>query len=42
MEKKEDRALLSGTTKNPDVSTGPLARLFVRSLAPLTRGHVND
>ena len=36
MEKREERALLSGITKNPDVSTGPLARLFVRSLTPLT------
>ena len=26
---------------NRDVSTGPLARPFARSLAPLTRGEVN-
>ena len=30
-------ALWSGTNKNRDVSTGPLACPFVRSLAPLTR-----
>ena len=30
-------ALWSRSTTNPDVSTGPLARLFARSLAPLTR-----
>ena len=30
-------ALWSGTNKNRDVSTGPLARPFARSLAPLTR-----
>ena len=30
----------SGSTKNQDVSTGPLARPFARSLAPLTRGKV--
>ena len=29
-------ALWFKTTKNPDVSTGPLARLFACSLAPLT------
>ena len=29
-------ALWSGTNKNRDVSTGPLARTFARSLAPLT------
>ena len=34
-------ALWSGTNKNRDVSTGPLARPFARSLAPLTRGKVN-
>ena len=28
------KPLWSGTTKNQDVSTGPLARLFARSLAP--------
>ena len=40
--KKESRsALWSGTNKNIDVSNGPLARLFARSLAPLTRGKVN-
>ena len=31
-------ALWSKTTKNADVSTGPLACPFARSLAPLTRG----
>ena len=39
-EVKEGRrgvALWSGSTKNRDVSTGPLARPFARSLAPLTR-----
>ena len=36
-ERKEDAALWSGTDKNRDVSTGPLARPFARSLAPLTR-----
>ena len=30
-------ALWSGINKNQDVSTGPLARPFARSLAPLTR-----
>ena len=34
--------LLSGTNKNRDVSTGPLARPLARSLAPLTRRKVND
>ena len=34
-------ALWSGTNKSRDVSTGPLARPFARSLAPLTRGKVN-
>ena len=29
-------SLWSGTNKNRDVSTGPLARPFARSLAPLT------
>ena len=33
----EHAALWSGTNKNPDVSTGPLTRLFARLLAPLTR-----
>ena len=32
-----DGALWSGTNKNRDVSTGPLACPFARSLAPLTR-----
>ena len=32
-----DDALWSGTNKDRDVSTGPLARPFARSLAPLTR-----
>ena len=31
------RALWARSTKNPDVSAGPLARPFARSLAPLTR-----
>ena len=35
-------ALWSITAKNTDCSTGPLARPFARSLAPLTRGTVND
>ena len=30
-------ALWARSTKNPDVSTGPLARPFAHSLAPLTR-----
>ena len=30
-------ALWSGTNKNRDVSTGPLARPFAHLLAPLTR-----
>ena len=34
-------ALWSGTNINRDVSTGPLARPFARSLPPLTRGKVN-
>ena len=33
--------LWSGTNENRDVSTGPLARPFARSLAPLTPGKVN-
>ena len=33
--------LWSGTNKYRDVSTGPLARPFARSLAPLTRGKEN-
>ena len=32
----------SGTAKNQDVSTGPLARPFARSLAPLTRSLAPD
>ena len=35
-------ALWSGTSKNRDVSTGPLARPFARSLAPLTRSLAPD
>ena len=35
-------SLWSKIEKNTDVSTGPLARPFARSLAPLTRGTVND
>ena len=35
-------ALWSGTNKNRDVSTGPLARPFARSLAPLTRSLAPD
>ena len=31
-----------GTAKNRDVSTGPLARPFARSLAPLTRSLAPD
>ena len=39
MEEKqhEEVVLWSGTNKNRDISTGPLARPFTRSLAPLTR-----
>ena len=37
----DQNPLWSGTNKNRDVSTGPLARPFARSLAPLTRGKVN-
>ena len=32
----KNNPLWSGTNKNRDVSTGPLARPFTRSLAPLT------
>jgi len=35
-------ALWSITAKNTDCRTGSLARPFARSLAPLTRGTVND
>ena len=35
-------ALWSGTNKNRDVSTRPLARSFTRSLAPLTRSLAPD
>ena len=35
-------ALWSGTNKYRDVSTGPLARPFARSLAPLTRSLAPD
>ena len=35
-------ALWSGTNKNRDVSTGPLARPFARSLAPFTRSLAPD
>ena len=35
-------ALWSGTNKNRDVSTGPLARPFARSLAPLTHSLAPD
>ena len=34
-------ALWSITAKNTDRSTGPLARPFARSIAPLTRGKLN-
>ena len=34
---KATAALWARSIKNPDVSTGPLARPFARSLAPLTR-----
>ena len=37
---RERGALWSITAKNTDCSTGPLARPFARSLAPLTRGTV--
>ena len=38
MQKKEERsALWSGTNKNRDVNTGPIARPFALSLTPLTR-----
>ena len=36
-EPRHGAALWSGTNKNGDVSTGPLAHPFARSLAPLTR-----
>ena len=35
-------ALWSGLNKNRDVSTGPIARPFPRSLAPLTRSLAPD
>ena len=35
-------ALWSGTNKDRDVSTGPLARPFAHSLAPLTRSLAQD
>ena len=35
-------ALWSGTNKNRDISTGPLARPFTPSLAPLTRSLARD
>ena len=35
-------SLWSGTNKNRDVSTGPLARPFARSLAPLTHSLAPD
>ena len=35
-------ALRSGTNKNRDVSTGPLARPFAHSLPPLTRSLAPD
>ena len=38
----DDDALWSGTNKNREVSTGPLARPFARSLAPLTRSLAPD
>ena len=41
-EEDGDDALWSGSTKNGDVSTGPLARSFARSLAPLTRSLAPD
>ena len=37
-----DGALRSGTNKNRDVSTGPLARPFACLLAPLTRSLAPD
>ena len=39
---EEAVTLWSGTNKNKDVSTGPLARPFARSLAPLTRSLAPD
>ena len=38
----QSNALWSGTNKNRDVSTGPLARPFARSLTPLTRSRAPD
>ena len=35
-------ALWSGTNKNRDVSTGPLARSFAHSIEPLTRSLAPD
>ena len=40
--KKRRRTLWSKTAKNIDCSTGPLARPFARSLAPLTRSLAPD
>ena len=42
MESKKGVALWSGTNKNRDLSTGPLARPFARSLPPLTRSLAPD
>ena len=38
----ESTPMWSGTNKNRDVSTGPLARTFARSLTPLTRSLAPD
>ena len=42
MEHETEGALWSGTNKNRDVSTGPLARPFAHSLAPLTHSLATD
>ena len=39
---QQEAAQWSRTAMNRDVSTGPLARLFARSLAPLTRSLAPD
>ena len=41
-QKVKSVALWSRTAKNTDWSAGPLPGPFARSLAPLTRGNVND
>ena len=42
MRRQSVRALWARIIKNPDESTGPLARPFARSLAPLTRSLAPD